>query len=367
MSEKFKQRNPAIDIIRCFAFFFVVSVHFFLNNGYYNEIVSGPRMFIMTVMRSFFMICVPLFMVLSGYLMCNKVINKSFYKKLIYTVSIYILSSLCCVLYKILILKQEFTAGTFIKGFFNYSNAPYSWYVEMYIGLFLLCPFLNLVYNNLKGKKEKQLLLFTFLLLTAIPQVINIFIPNIDWFLTPTTSSDYFKILPTYWVSIYPITYYFIGCYLKEFKLKISCKVIALLSVLVFLINGAFNFYRSYNTTFIWGKWQEYSSFLIVIQTVLFFAFFDKLNYPEFVTKASKALSKISEFCFGAYLLSWIFDDIFYKILDKIVPDMPMRLNYYILIVPVVFICSISLSFIVNTIYNLIVKLINKSAKKNIL
>lgn len=169
MSKNIDQRNPAMDIVRCFAFFFVVSIHFFLNSGYYNEIVTGPRMYIMTLFRSFFMICVPLFMVLSGYLMCNKTISRSFYKKLIYTISIYILSSLCCVLYKVLVIKESLSIGTFVCGFFNFSNAPYSWYVEMYIGLFLLCPFLNLIYHNLKNKMQKHILLATFLLLTAVP------------------------------------------------------------------------------------------------------------------------------------------------------------------------------------------------------
>ncbi len=364
MSKKSVQRNPAMDIIRCFAFFFVVSVHFFLNSGYYDEIISGSHMYIMTLMRSFFMICVPLFMVLSGYLMCNKSANKSFYKKLTYTVSIYILSSACCVLYRVLILHEPFSAAAFVKGFFSYNNAPYSWYVEMYIGLFLLCPFLNLIYNNLKNKKEKQVLLATFLLLTAIPQVVNIFIPDIAWLLNPTTSNNYFKILPTYWVSLYPITYYFIGCHLREYKLKISCKIIALLSVLLFIINGTFNYYRSLNSTFIWGTWQEYSSLLVAAQTVLFFAFFDNISYSKVTAKVSKMLSKISELCFGGYLLSWIFDDMFYKVLNNAVPYMQLRLKYFALIVPLVFICSIIFSFVINAVYNLIVLFIRKLTKR---
>ncbi len=364
MSKKSIQRNPAMDIIRCFAFFFVVSVHFFLNSGYYDEIVSGPRMYIMTLMRSFFMICVPLFMVLSGYLMCNKTVNKSFYKKLTYTVSIYLLSSACCVLYRVIFLHKTFSAAGFIKGFFDYSNAPYSWYVEMYIGLFLLCPFLNLVYNNLKTKKEKQVLLATFLLLTAAPQAVNIFIPDMKWLLNPAASSNYFKILPNYWVSLYPVTYYFIGCYLREYKLKISCKTIALSSVLLFILNGMFNYYRSLNSTFIWGTWQEYSSLLVAAQTVLFFAFFDNINYSKVTAKASKMMAKISELCFGGYLLSWIFDDMFYKILNNAVSDIQLRLEYFALIVPLVCICSIILSFVVNAIYHLIALCINKLTKR---
>ena len=71
-----KKRSAAADIVRCFAFFCVVSVHFFLKNGYYTQPVKGERMFVMTVMRSFFIICVPLFLTLSGYLLRTKELSK---------------------------------------------------------------------------------------------------------------------------------------------------------------------------------------------------------------------------------------------------------------------------------------------------
>lgn len=347
------QRNPSLDIIRCCAFFFVVSVHFFLNSGYYGAVVTGERMYIMTLLRSFLMICVPLFILLSGYLLCNKTIHIAFYRKLLYTVSIYLLSSVCCVLYRILILKEPLSPARLIEGFFEFSNAPYSWYVEMYIGLFLMIPFLNLIYNNLKSRKEKHFLLAVFLFLTVLPNAINIFVPNAGWFLNPASNSDYFEFIPNYWCGLFPITYYFLGCYLREYKLPFSCKQIALLSVVVILLNGTFCYYRSYNALFIWGIWSEYNSLPVVIQAVLFFAFFEKLDYSSITNRSAKILSAISELCFGAYLVSWIFDDVFYKILIHAVPEMYLRYKYFLVIVPTVFICSLLLSFVVNFIYRL--------------
>ena len=142
-----KRRNPAADIIRVLAFFLVVSVHFFLNNGFYSYAVEGNRMYIMTIMRSFFIICVPLFITLSGYLLQRKQLEKSYYKRIGKIIITYILASVFCVVYSILFLEQEFTIKTFILKVLNFSAAPYSWYVEMYIGLFLLIPFLNIVYK----------------------------------------------------------------------------------------------------------------------------------------------------------------------------------------------------------------------------
>ena len=364
MPPKTAARNPAMDVIRSFACFFVVSVHFFLHNGFYSTTVLGPRMYIMTLMRSFFMICVPLFMVLTGYLTCKKTISKGYYAKITYTLSIYVLASLCCVLYKTQIQDISLSASQFLRGFLNFTNAPYAWYVEMYIGLFLLCPILNGAYNSLKTQRQKQVLLATFLLLTALPYVTNIFIPDLEWFLHPTSSRDYYELLPNYWTSLYPITYYFIGCYLREYKLNLRCKTIAILSVLVFLLNGSFNYYRSFGTTFVKGAWQEYGSLFILVQTVLFFAFFDNLDYSKFPAKLSKLLSKISELSFGVYLLSWIFDTHFYKILNSAVSDMPLRLNYYPVIVPIVFICSLTLSLVINYIHKLLALLVTKARPK---
>ena len=77
-----RTRNTTLDLIRIFACFCVVSVHFFLNNGFYNHPVIGKRMFLMVCVRSFFMICVPLFVILSGYLEKDKILCKSYFTKL---------------------------------------------------------------------------------------------------------------------------------------------------------------------------------------------------------------------------------------------------------------------------------------------
>ncbi len=74
-----KKRNINLDIIRSIAVFSVLSVHFFLNNGFYTEIIKGKRMFVMFTMRTAFMICVPLFAILTGYLMNKKILSKTYY------------------------------------------------------------------------------------------------------------------------------------------------------------------------------------------------------------------------------------------------------------------------------------------------
>ena len=90
---KLERRNSSLDILRIVAAFTVLSVHFFLHNGFYSEPVQGmgpiegivnflttgdeaamhgPWMFLAVMLRTFFGVCVPLFMITTGYLMKNK-------------------------------------------------------------------------------------------------------------------------------------------------------------------------------------------------------------------------------------------------------------------------------------------------------
>ena len=76
---KLKERNINIDLIKFIAVFSVISVHFFLNNGFYGKIIVGKEMYIFSFIRTLFMICVPLFIITTGYLMKNKTLSKKYY------------------------------------------------------------------------------------------------------------------------------------------------------------------------------------------------------------------------------------------------------------------------------------------------
>ena len=130
-------RDPSMDVIRCFALLCVIAVHFFLNIKFYDSEVAGPRMVLMTLMRTSLMVCVPLFILLSGYLMCRKAPNKAYYAKISKTIVIYILASLCCLAYKWACQDAELTLSGTLTGILAFTAAPYSWYIEMYLGLFM--------------------------------------------------------------------------------------------------------------------------------------------------------------------------------------------------------------------------------------
>ncbi len=328
------KRNPAADIIRCLALFFVVSVHFMLKNGFYAQPNVGIRMYIMTIMRALFIICVPLFITLSGYLLRKKQLCKSYFLRIFKILLTYTIVAFICLLFAKFFMHENLSINDAIGRFLNYRAAPYGWYIEMYIGLFILIPFLNILYNNLANKKQKSLLIIAFIVLTALPSVINIT----------------FKIVPSWWTGVYPITYYFIGCFLGEYGINLKKRFSFPLIILTVFVSGSLAFWLSHKEKFKSGQWCEYNSFFSVILVILIFAFFTNINYEKMPVLITKFLKTISGLCLGGYLVSSIFDTLLYPILISKVSYMPNRLEYYFLIVPAVYVLSLILSYFISKI-----------------
>lgn len=186
MTTLHKKRNINVDLIRCCAIFTVISVHFFRNSGFYIEPIIGWRMYLMVFMRTTFMICVPLFLLITGYLMNHKELNAKYYHGIIHTLQIYIISMVLCILFERFYLHENLSIKYAIFSILG-GDIAYSWYVEMYIGLFLLIPFLNILYHGLETQKRKRVLIVTLLFCTAFPSLFNIFdLFNLDFWIHPS-------------------------------------------------------------------------------------------------------------------------------------------------------------------------------------
>ena len=214
------QRDIGLDLTRILAFLAVPSVHFFLNSTYYDTAIVGPRMALMTVMRTAFMVCVPLYMLLSGYLSAGKHIPLTrpgllgYYKKLLPIFLTYALSTGVILLYRALWLGEEQTIRSAVKNLLSFQQ--YSWYMNMYFGLLLLTPFLNALWQSLATPAARRALLAVLLVLTVLPGMVNIYnLHSAETLLHPWLSTSYDQLVPDWWQRLYPITYYFLGGYLR--------------------------------------------------------------------------------------------------------------------------------------------------------
>lgn len=330
-----KKRDLNLDLIRCAAVYCVLSVHFFFHNEFYITPIIGKRMYAMVLMRSVFMVCVPLFLILSGYLMNRKTLTITYYKGLKKVLYVYLLASIACILFRIFYLSTPVSITQALVSITDFSAAPYAWYVEMYIGLFLMIPFLNLMYNGLKTKRQKAVLVMTFFCLTSLPTFSNLIV----------------SILPDWWTSLYPVTYYFIGAFISEFDIKIKRWANLAIIVLVILMNTALAIYVSHGSVFEWGIFNDWNGFGNVLLSSFIFIFLKHLNLEKVPECIEKLIITISGLSLGIYLVSWIFDRIAYPILNSSVILVQNRLAYYFIVVPLVFIGSALLSWLINLIY----------------
>lgn len=307
--EKLQNRNPAMDILRIVAVLCVISIHFFYHTGYYSTTADNVPMYFATVLRTLFSVCVPLFMILSGFLLCNKTLKKGYYSGIRKTIIVYILVAIACIIYKSCNGSYTLTPLTFFTGIFDFSGANYSWYIEMYIGLFLIIPFLNIIYKNLDSRKQKNILLITLIAITILPSLFNAFkFDSYEWWANPAADTDTQKLMPSWWVGIYPITYYFTGCYIREYGTKIKNVFLIIALVIAIFGFGTFNFYRCYGSTFTTANYVYWYGIEPYVMSVLIFLIISKLKLENINVKAKFVLWKISDLVLGTYLVSFIFD-----------------------------------------------------------
>ncbi len=380
-----RKRDLNADLIRCAAVYSVISVHFLLNSRFYYFPTVGTDMYIMSLMRACFMVCVPLFMILTGYLMWQKKLTRGYYKGIWKTIEIYVLASIACLLFKKYAQGQEVTLKSALFAILDFSGANYAWYIEMYIGLFLIIPFLNGAYHSLdgtgetkaadcepegsrqqyvgrnskgngaddretletSGKKKKQILILTMIFLTMLPKLLNNFdLVTEGWWASPSLSTTYTKLIPSFFTGMYPITYYFIGAYLREYGCRLSRWKNLLLFALAVLAFGTYNFYRSDGQNFVWGSNSTWGGENLITASLLFI-FLLHLHPDRWPRLIQKALIQISRVSLGLYLLSWIFDKIIYAEFLTRIPDIADRWKYYPVVVPTVFLCAFAVSFLI--------------------
>lgn len=176
-------------------------------------------------------------------------------------------------------------------------------------------PILNILWNNLDKPKRKYLI-GVLLILFVLPTFTNIYnFKDTYWWLAP--SKHYQTLVPNYWVGDnYIILYYFIGCYLKDYKLNISKLKNIILLLLSLIAFGVFNFYRFHNTVFVAESFTCYYSFeIFIISLFLANLLLNNMKISIKNKTINKLIEKISFLTFVAYLLSVIFEEILYPLI----------------------------------------------------
>ena len=179
------------------------------------------------------------------------------------------------------------------------------------------------MYHGIEKKNHKQILILILLFLTALPDLMNRY-------------GVY--IIPAYWQNCYPLTFYFIGVYIYEYKPQISFLRGILLIISICLINPVFNliFIHNHDLVQITGGGFGLFGFIIAVTTFLL------LYQMEFSSTVLKLLFfKTANFSLDIYLCCWFFDASLYPYFKfHYFVNQSQFGKYFFIIVPLVFIFS---------------------------
>ena len=329
-----KERNLNLDLIRCVALLMVPIMHSLDHTGLYDQQLYGAANQSMIAVKTLFTTCIPLYVMLSGFLNSRKSLSARYYLGLIRILGVYLICGIACLAFEQCSGIAHRSPAEMVSALVNFSCCDYAWYIMMYFGLFLMIPFLNMAYYGLKTQKQKLVLVATFLALSVLPSLLNL----------------YFQLYSLWWTRFYPLCYYFTGAYLSEYMPKARPGKWAA-ALLAFLAAYSVFFYFHYdaNGAALIGVYQD--TFPVYILSVLLFVTLFHLPLGTVPGPVAAILRKVSDLTLPAYLLTWITDSLIYPRLMAAVPAGPARYPWLLLTVPLSLISALLMAQVVDWIF----------------
>ncbi len=323
------KRESGIDLVRITGLLFVVGVHQFLYNRFYYEPQVGAWMWGANTARWLFFCCNGIFMLLTGYLRCNKPFGRGCYKGLVTVLVSYVLC--CAIIFPMqYLLGERLTLVGWLSRLVTFGN--YAWYVEMYIGLVLFSPVINM---GLAQMKDKDLVRFACIMV----------------FVTSLHNATALDIVPNYWSSLYPVTYYIIGATIRRVQPRVkpwqglgAALVISMGLALATLVTTDEGFSKGFT--------QGYGGFWTMLTAT---GVFLGLYRVQVSGKAAKALAWLAGGVFEGYLLSKAFDLWTYPLVKQWHVPEKFWLVFLCVTLPT-FVCTLLLGKGVNTVSGLLTR-----------
>ena len=304
-----------IDILRIFAFVFIVMLHT-LNRQYGLTVwMSGYAVI---------SIGVNLFIMISGYLLLDRTETvKEFFRKRFFSIlPLFIIFN---------IIYIYFYNHSFIT--IKKISASHFWYIYMILGLYLLTPWLRKVLQY--AEKETFYVVVLWFLC-------NVFNPYMQFFKFPKIPFSHFPITGF-------IGYYILGYYLKKYRYKLEkIPFICVIGVYItgFLISVLSTKYVLVTTGNRISDFFDKNSLGTFFMSVSFFIFWIKFNFKN----RNKVIRMISDSTYFAYLIHIIILHYVIKISDEMIFKS---------------VATIIVSIITGILYNYIKKILDEFYKRH--
>lgn len=291
-----------IDYLRVIAVVSVIFSHIIANtNSYYDiNIYNSNMFFLYDLLLNLSLIAVPIFLMITGYLLLDEEryfsFNKMFKCYFLKCMLIIIIfgTSFNCI--EAIFNTHSFNIESIFKSFIDAVGGKswnHMWYMYMLLVMYLLIPIFRKLVKNLDDKEYIYLLLLILLF-------------NICFKLSKLTewTTEYFPIKGIY------IFYLLIGDFIRRYKKEIVIKYKKIYILIGILIVGICSIVKDiYHIEFLQNFLAYDGLFLAILAITIFLVFVEKGDD----IKCNKLISSISNASFGIYIIHMFFVNIIVK------------------------------------------------------
>ena len=287
-------RQSNIELLRILAAIFVVFLHYnnpLVGGGFSFVQNDSAGQFIMAFLEVISICAVNLFVLISGYFLRN-VSERDLLKPVELVFQVVLFGLIFYVIKEV--PKGE---GFLLDNFLKYFISSY-WFVFVYTALYLISPFINIVWNNLDAKGRKLLLAITLIIFSAYPVTLEYmsYLSGRSFSAISTVGAEGSQ---AGYTIVNFVLMYLLGCALRDFNGKYSKgRLLLFLAADIAALLG-----WTYFDMFLTGKdifesvALNYDNPLVILEAVLIFMLFKDLKMGE-----NKVINALARASFSVYL-----------------------------------------------------------------
>lgn len=328
-------RNINIDLVKFIGILFLIITHFFFNIGILSMDINSNISYLCTFLYNFSFFQLPIFIIVTGYLMSEKKeYSINYFKKLIKIIISYIVITILVILIDCFVNNKDINLLVTIKDFIL-GNIGYSWYVLLYIQMYIMMPLINKIYQFLENKFNKNIIIFTIVILLIINLFTYLFIYDI----------------PLRIFNFWQLAYILTGIYIKKENVNIRKNICISIIFIISLLQAFLFIKKCSNGVYNHSYWNQYGSINIYLITSLIFILI--LNIKSNIIKnnlINRIITNTSKFSLEIYISSRIFDIIIYKFVNYL--NIEIKLILFPIVVVLIFLLSYTFGVMYNKIYN---------------
>ena len=283
-------RNYSLDLLRCVAMMMVVVLHFLDKGGQLKPFtdtgVFSAKDVTAWILEALCIVAVNLYMLLSGYLLCESRFKVSNLLLLIARVWLY---SVIVGFIGIALGTPAETVDTYfiLRLLFPISMASY-WFMTAYVFFYLLVPVLNMAAKAMDKKQLKVvlagLLIFHCIIKSVLPATLSADVGGMD--------------------AMWYIILFFVAVYIRRYVKKVELPWIGYIATALLIFGEAYAlrhvFLKTGSLSYIVKISYDYNHIFVLASSVFLFIAFLQLKVSE---KCGKVFAFLGKYSLGVYLL----------------------------------------------------------------